>query len=198
MRVVNDPKIVTVSGVSGAGKSTVMKRLMETGEFAGYMPSLTTRPPHGGDNEGEMVRVSPEEFARLEASGELLWSKLVHGHQYGTARQAVCRSLKASKPTLMVITPDYVPVLHNHVPDRVLPLYLLAPSPGEQFRRLRARGGLTVFAIRSRIEECKGWDRRMRTEWPEYFFSVAQGTPENMYVQVCEYLSRFLPGFGPP
>lgn len=84
--------LVVLSGPSGVGKSTLVARALEAMPELSFSVSATTRPPRPSERDGIDYRfVDVEAFEQLAADGELLERAVVHGHHYGTPRDAVHR-----------------------------------------------------------------------------------------------------------
>ena len=87
--------ILVLSGFSGVGKGTVVKRLMEQHEEYALSISVTTREPRAGEVHGrEYFFITEEKFAELEANGGLMESAGYVGHHYGTPRDYVMGRLE--------------------------------------------------------------------------------------------------------
>lgn len=83
---------VVVSAPSGAGKTTLVKKLLKKNRNFGFSVSVTTRPPRPGEKNGREYRfVSPKEFERLKKGKKLLEWARIHGHFYGTPRAPLGR-----------------------------------------------------------------------------------------------------------
>ncbi|MFA6170211.1 MAG: guanylate kinase [Candidatus Margulisiibacteriota bacterium] len=97
--------LVVISGPSGVGKSTVVRRLMKTNPDLALSVSMTTRLARPGEVSGEHYYfVTQEEFDRRVKEGDLLeWAK-VHGSYYGTPRSYVEKEL--SKGGVVVLEVD--------------------------------------------------------------------------------------------
>src|SRR5437868_5571189 len=86
-RFTRDGILFVISAPSGAGKTTLCDALRQTPDFV-YSVSCTTRPPRGGEIEGEdYIFLPAEEFSARVKAGKFLEHAKVHGHYYGTLRQ---------------------------------------------------------------------------------------------------------------
>ncbi len=96
--------LVVLSGPSGAGKTTLVRRALERLEDLTFSVSVTTRPRRRGERDGVDYRfVDEDDFAALVAAGELLEHALVHGHHYGTPREAIHELQRRGKTVLLDI-----------------------------------------------------------------------------------------------
>ena len=156
------PRIVVLSGPSGTGKTTVVRRLVESAPVPiDVAVSATTRPPRPGEVDGVDYRfLAPEEFARLRDEGRFLETAEVFGTGtwYGTPRDEVERAQAAGAWSLLEIDVRGAAEVRRRFPEAVT-VFLLAGGEEEYERRLRGRGTETDEAIRRRLD-------RMREELP--------------------------------
>lgn len=152
--------IITISGVSGSGKTSLFEHLLSSGHKYNIVQSVTTRPPRERDYPGEFLHLSLDEFASREQRGEFLWvTPLIHGIRYGTLRESVDVALVREEKSIMVITVDCIKNLIEYVGGNnrnVLGLYVLSPGVETIRKRLQIRGE-DEPAIEKRIHDCRGW-----------------------------------------
>jgi guanylate kinase len=148
-------KLVVLSGPSGVGKSTVLKRLIERyPEELRLSVSATTRSPRPGETDGvDYYFLSAEEFQRRRAAGEFLecFEVFGRGHWYGTLHSEVRPSPDDPRSVILdvdVAGADQVRRLYPGVPT----IFLRPSSEEELQRRLRARGTESEEAIQRRLE----------------------------------------------
>lgn len=132
-------QLVVVSGPSGVGKDTVLRRLFALDPNLTYSVSYTTRQPRPGEVDGrDYTFVSEAEFDRMVAAGELLEWQPVHNHRYGTGRGRVEAARDAGHDVALNIDVKGGVEIRRLVPDALL-VFLAPPSLDELDRRLRAR-----------------------------------------------------------
>ncbi len=147
--------IVVVSGFSGTGKGTLMKRL--TAEYDRYMlsVSMTTRQPREGEVDGrEYFFTTDEHFEELIREGKFIEHAGYCGHYYGTPRDFVDRSLEAGKDVLLEIEVQGALQVLEIYPEALL-IFVAAPSIEELKKRLNGRGTEDPETIARRLERAK-------------------------------------------
>ena len=155
--------LTVVSGFSGAGKGTIMKRLMEKYDNYALSVSATTRAPRPGEEEGrEYFFRTVEEFENMIAKEQLIeYAKYVDNY-YGTPRAYVEEQLEAGKDVILEIEIQGALKVKEKFPETLL-LFVTPPSARELKDRLVKRGTESMEVILSRMErareEAKGMDR---------------------------------------
>lgn len=147
-------RLVVLSGASGAGKSTIVRRLIEKldGRVKASI-SATTRPPRPGEIPGVSYRfVTPEEFEDLR--GDLLESAEVHGAWYGTPAEPARQALAQGICVILTIDVQGGLQVRRKVPNALL-VFVRAPSPDVLEARLRDRGTDDEAAIRRRLANAR-------------------------------------------
>lgn len=153
--------LVIVSGFSGAGKGTLMKRLMEThGEQYALSISMTTRSPRPGEVNGvSYFFVSTEEFEKTIAENGLIEYASYCDNYYGTPKKYVEDMLAQGKDVILEIEIQGALKVKEQFPEALL-LFVMAPSAEELKRRLVSRGTETEEVIAKRMkraaEEAEG------------------------------------------
>ncbi len=153
-----------LSSPSGAGKTTLSRRLLAEDAGITLSISATTRPPRPGEEDGvDYYFVSPERFAAMIANEELLEWATVFGHRYGTPRDAVETALHAGRDVLFDIDWQGTQQLGQTDTSRdLVRIFILPPDLAELERRLLARAtdDPTVIAARmaGALEEVRHWD----------------------------------------
>lgn len=153
--------IITLTGSSGAGKTTYCKELLLRKPDWKLVPSRTSRAPRSTDLASEYIYdVSEEEFARMMKSGESLWEVKAHGNTYATARSDIFEAAGSSSVYIMLITPNAISILRDFLKTgrgSLLHFYLLSPSE-EELRKRLARRNTSEEEISQRISDCQAWD----------------------------------------
>jgi guanylate kinase len=149
--------MVLVTGPSGAGKSTLLKWLMEKDPRLGFSVSCTTRTPRKAEVDGrDYYFVSHEEFERRRAADEFVEWAEVHGNYYGTLASELSRTESEGRmPVLEVDVQGGVNVI-KRFGDRVLSVFVFAPSMEILEERLRGRGADDEATIARRLANARG------------------------------------------
>lgn len=152
---------VVLAAPSGAGKTTIARRLARERDFA-FSVSATTRPPRPGEVHGEDYWfVGPEEFRRMIEGGELAEWAEVHGRFYGTLMESLRKEKEKGVRVLLDIDVQGALQIRETVP-RALLLFILPPSVDTLLQRLQGRGTEGEEEIRRRfttaLQELKAAD----------------------------------------
>ncbi|MRS12474.1 MAG: guanylate kinase [Actinobacteria bacterium] len=143
--------LIVISGPSGAGKGTLVDRLVARVPRLWVSVSATTRKPRPGEMEGEdYFFLSAEEFERRVGEGDFLEWAVVHGNSYGTLASTVRDRLEAGVDVILEIDPQGAIQVKNLMPEAVL-VFIVAPSMEELERRIRSRGAETDEQIKTRL-----------------------------------------------
>lgn len=165
--------IIVVSGFSGAGKGTLMKKLTEAYDTYALSVSMTTRAPRPGEQDGrDYFFVSREEFERRIGQDGFVEHAEYCGNYYGTPRDYVERQLEAGRDVILEIEIQGALEIKKKFPTALL-LFVMPPSAAELKKRLTGRGTETEEVI----------DRRLRRAVEE-----AQGIEEYEYIIVNDDL----------
>lgn len=155
--------LIVISGFSGSGKGTIMKRLIEEREEQYALSvSATTRQPRPGEVHGrEYFFVSDEEFQSMIEKDELIEHAGYVGHFYGTPKDYVERQLALGKDVILEIEIQGALKIKEKYPDALL-LFVTPPSAHILKERLAGRGTEDEATIRSRLkraaEEAEGME----------------------------------------
>ena len=144
-------RLFVISGASGVGKSTVLKRVMEERKDLTFSVSATTRAPRPGEVDGESYYfVTKEQFEAMIARGEFLEYDAHMANYYGTpVAQAEEKMKKGS--VILDIEPNGAFNVRKAKPDAVL-IFIAPPSLEELQRRLAGRGDTSEEQMKLRLE----------------------------------------------
>ena len=143
--------MVVVSAPSGAGKSTVLARVLKEMDRLRFSVSHTTRAPRPAETEGvEYHFVDRAAFERMRDSGLLLEWAVVHGDYYGTARAEYETAQREEVDLLLDLDVQGAVQIRLKLPD-ALDVFILPPSYRDLDRRLRGRGETDEANIRRRL-----------------------------------------------
>ncbi len=167
--------LIIVSGFSGAGKGTLVKKLIEEYDNYALSISATTRQPRPGEMDGrEYFFLQKEEFERKIKENGLIEYACYCDNYYGTPREYVERQLDAGKDVILEIEIQGALKVRKQYEDALL-LFVMPPSAGELRRRLVGRGTETAEVI----------DKRMNRAAQE-----AEGIEEYDYIVVNDDLDE--------
>jgi len=174
-----------ISAPSGAGKTTLARRLNEALPSTAFSISHTTRPQRRSETHGvDYYFVSETEFRDMIERGEFLEHALVFGNLYGTSKAAVDRLMEQGKTVLLDI--DWQGARHIR---REMPgcgsIFILPPSLEELERRLRERGQDSNTEIRRRMQQAR--DEMQHAG--EYEFVVVNDDFDRALRELCAIVS---------
>lgn len=143
--------LVVVSGFSGSGKGTIMKRLLEKYDNYSLSISATTRQPREGETHGkEYFFQTTEAFEEMIEQGQLIEYAQYVGNYYGTPKTYVEEQRNLGKDVILEIEIQGAMKIKEQYPDTVL-LFVTPPSAEELKRRLVGRGTETEEVIEFRL-----------------------------------------------
>lgn len=145
--------VIIVSGFSGSGKGTIMKRL--TSEYDDYALSIsaTTRLPRPGELDGrEYFFKSVDEFNDMIKNDELIEYASFVGNYYGTPKNYVEQKLNEGKDVILEIELQGAMIVKEKMPDAVF-VFVTPPSAKELKDRLVNRGTEDMDTINARLKQ---------------------------------------------
>lgn len=140
-----------ISAPSGAGKTSLVKALLQTGIDLRLSVSYTTRPARPDEVDGRDYHfVSLEGFRRRQRQGEFLESAEVYGNFYGTSQKWIAQTMSAGHDILLEIDSQGAAQVRQAFPGSI-GIFVLPPSPEALQARLTGRGQDSAEAIRRRL-----------------------------------------------
>ena len=132
--------LLVLSSPSGAGKTTLSKRLLAADPHIRLSVSVTTRKPRRDEVEGrDYIFIDTAEYDRLVAAGELLERARVHGNFYGTPKAPVVEAIAKGEDMLFDIDWQGTRQLKERMGEDVVAVFILPPDAKALERRLKAR-----------------------------------------------------------
>jgi guanylate kinase len=150
------PKLIVFSAPSGAGKSSLIKNIIEksTGDIE-LSISATTRPPRDGEEHGrDYFFISDEEFNELRRSDSFIEHANVHGYQYGTLKSFVDEKIQNGISIILDIDVQGFNLIRNAI-EHNLSIFIIPPSIKELSKRLTSRGLDSSDVIEKRLLNAK-------------------------------------------
>jgi len=161
-------KLYVVTAPSGAGKTTMVKRLVELRPQLRFSVSYTTRPQRTGEVEGkDYFFVNESQFAAMRSAGEFLEHATVFDNSYGTSRSQVQALLTKGHDVLLEIDWQGARQVRENWPA-CQSIFILPPSLPELERRLRTRATDSASVIARRLGEA----RDDLSHWEEFDYAV--------------------------
>jgi guanylate kinase len=147
--------LFVVAAPSGAGKSSLVKALLELDSHLAVSISHTTRAPRGQEQDGrEYHFISNAEFDTMIEHGDFFEWAEVHGNRYGTSRNAIEQRLQAGEDVVLEI--DYQGALQiKQLFAHAVLIFILPPSWDELRQRLHRRGEDGADAIEQRMANAR-------------------------------------------
>ena len=148
--------LFVVSAPSGAGKTTLVKLLLERDRQVRHSISCTTRPPRSGEQDGrEYHFVDIAAFCAMRDRGEFIEWAEVHGNFYGTSRVWIESQMQGGCDMLLEIDWQGAQQVRRLFPAATT-IFILPPSTAELERRLRDRGQDAEEVIQRRVAAALG------------------------------------------
>jgi len=143
--------LFVITAPSGAGKSSLIAKLLADESGLTLSVSCTTRPPRPGERDGrEYHFVDRPTFETMLERGEFLESAEVHGHHYGTSQKVIDEARARGRDLVLEIDWQGAEQVRRLYPESI-GIFILPPSMAELARRLRARAQDAEDVIRRRL-----------------------------------------------
>ncbi len=146
---------IVMSAPSGAGKSSICRRLLAACPEIEFSVSYTSRRPRPSEINGKDYHfISREDFQRRIDQGEFAEWVENYGQFYGTSGRAMHQTLERRKDLLLDVEPRGAKAIKEKFPDAVF-VFILPPSLGELLNRLEKRGHESSEAIKTRFAQAE-------------------------------------------
>jgi len=161
--------MLVLSSPSGAGKTTLSRKLLASDPSVAMSISTTTRQARSGEEEGkDYFFVSPSVFQQLADGDAFLEHALVFGNHYGTPREPVQLALAKGRDVLFDIDWQGTQQLRQRAGDDLVSIFVLPPSHEELERRLRVRAQDAEDVVQARMAKANN----EISHWAEYDYVV--------------------------
>ena len=175
-----------LSSPSGAGKTTIARRLLGEDGAIRLSVSVTTRPIRDGEVDGRDYHfVSQAEFERMVEADEFYEWATVFGHAYGTPKAQIRAGLKLGEDFLFDIDWQGTQQLFQKDQQDVVRVFILPPSIDELNRRLKGRGTDSAAVIAARMERA----RAEISHWDGYDYVVVNDDIDDCFAKVGQILA---------
>ena len=161
--------LLVMSSPSGAGKTTLSRRLLAADPMITMSVSVTTRAPRPGEVNGKDYHfIAHEEFARLRDRGDLLEYAEVFGNFYGTPKRPVMDALQAGRDVLFDIDWQGTQQLGAAMEEDLVRIFILPPTAEELRERLIGRAQDSASTVAKRMAKASA----EISHWPEYDYVI--------------------------
>lgn len=174
--------LLVISSPSGAGKSSLSRRLLADHPDLAMSVSATTRPPRSGERDGrEYHFVGRDDFDRLvRADAFLEWAE-VHEHCYGTPREPVMAMLARGQDVLFDIDWQGAAAIADRAGADTVRVFVLPPSMAELSARLHARAQDAEDVIFRRLGRARG----EIAKWVDYDYVIVNADFDCAYADLA-------------
>ncbi|HUZ13793.1 MAG TPA: guanylate kinase [Caulobacteraceae bacterium] len=174
--------MLVISSPSGAGKTSLSRRLVSDHADLALSVSVTTRPPRPGEADGrEYHFVSHAAFAAMVAGEAFLEWAEVHEHCYGTPKAPVSEALGLGRDVIFDIDWQGARTISATAPADVVRVFVLPPSMDDLSRRLHARAQDPEDVIARRLGRAKG----EIANWLDYDYVIVNDDFDGAYAELA-------------
>jgi guanylate kinase len=161
--------LLVLSSPSGAGKTTITRRLLERDSTLSLSVSVTTRPARPGEIEGrDYFFIDRPRFDSMIAAGELLEHATVFGHRYGTPRRPIEAALGQGRDIVTDIDWQGTQQLGATLPHDLVTVFVLPPTMAALEVRLRQRAQDSAAVVAGRMAK----SAEEMSHWSEYDYVI--------------------------
>jgi guanylate kinase len=172
--------LLVLSSPSGAGKTTITRRLLERDPSLSLSVSVTTRPRRSSEIDGRDYHfIDQPSFDRMVAQGELLEHATVFGHCYGTPRAPIDAAIAAGRDIVTDIDWQGTQQVKASLRDDLVTIFVLPPSLEALEARLKTRAQDSAEIVAARMEK----SAEEMSHWPEYGYVIVNDDLEASVAQ---------------
>ena len=173
--------LLVLSSPSGAGKTTISRKLFDEDGKLAMSVSVTTRPRRPGEVDGKHYHfIARAKFDEMVAKGELLEHATVFDNCYGTPRGPVMTTLEAGNDIISDVDWQGTQQLKQNVRDDVVSVFILPPSLDALKQRLQSRAQDSADVVQARM--AKSSDEM--SHWAEYDYVIVNDDLDESVRQV--------------
>jgi guanylate kinase len=173
--------MVIISSPSGAGKTTLTRKIISDMEDTVLSISVTTRKKRPNEQEGlHYYFINDSAFNQMVKDGNLLESANVFGFNYGTPRDKVLENIQAGRDVVFDIDWQGASQLRKNFSENILSVFILPPSAAELMSRLIKRDQDSLDVIKKRLNAA--YDEIKH--WREYDYIIINDDLEKSYNQL--------------
>jgi guanylate kinase len=171
---------IVLSSPSGAGKTSISKKILQKDNKISLSISCTTRPKRKGEiNKKDYIFLSEEDFQKQIKNGDFLEYASVFGYRYGTLRQTVNRFFNKKRDVLFDIDWQGYQQLKQSGME-VVGIFILPPNKKELIRRLKNRGRDTLEEMKKRMSLAQD----EISHFPEYDYVVVNNDLDSCVTKI--------------
>jgi guanylate kinase len=175
-----------MSSPSGAGKTTLSRKLLAADHNITMSVSVTTRKARPGEQDGKDYHfITQAQFDGMVERGELLEWATVFGHCYGTPKKPVLDALEAGRDVLFDIDWQGTQQLAQALKEDLVRLFILPPTADALRQRLIARAQDSSAVIAKRMAEAS----HEISHWPEYDYVIVNDSLDESHRMVVAILT---------
>ncbi len=183
--------VLTLTGPSGTGKSSIAERLLHELPRARLLRSYTTRPPRRSDLASEYEYVLKDAFERLRLSKQFEWTADYAGNSYGTRREDLIQALRDPLNVFIsILVPERVTTMlavarELKCANRLKSFFIRPPDPAVLVERMWTRGDKPE-SIQKRQKESASWERDAHASGIPYVFIEDTDGPLELKLQAIK------------